>query len=63
MRYRKASSGYTRLNMNWLKIAIFAVVTVTAVVAAHHWRKGAANIILPLTIVALYAVWRWRRDS
>jgi hypothetical protein len=48
--------------MNWPKAALFAVLIVIAFVAAHQWRKLSGAVILPLTLVALYAVWRWGRD-
>jgi len=34
-----------------------------AVAAGLHWRKFAANVVLPGTLVALYLVWRWGRDD
>lgn len=49
--------------MNWLKLALFAVLIATAAIAAIQWRKLAGAVVLPLTLVALYAVWRWRRDD
>jgi len=48
--------------MMWTKVAIFAVLIAIAAAAAHHWHKLAGVVILPLTLVALYAVWRWGRD-
>jgi hypothetical protein len=49
--------------MNWIKPAIFVAIIVAAVVAAIYWRKLAGAVVLPLTLVALYAVWRWGRDA
>jgi hypothetical protein len=48
--------------MNWTKAALFAVLIVIALVAAHQWRKLSGAVIFPLTLVALYAVWQWGRD-
>jgi hypothetical protein len=48
--------------MNWTKAAIFAALIVVAIAAAIHWRKFAGAVVLPLTLVALYGVWRWGRD-
>ena len=48
--------------MNWPKAAIFAVLIVIALVVAHYWRKLSGVVVLPLTLVALYTVWRWGRD-
>jgi hypothetical protein len=52
-----------RSGMNWTKLAIYAVIIVTAIVMAQQWRKGAAAVVLPVTLIALYGVWRWRHDE
>jgi hypothetical protein len=62
-RYLKSKFGPRPLKlklpgMNWVKVGILALLIVTAVVAAHYWRKGAGNVVLPLTLVGSYAVWR-----
>jgi hypothetical protein len=49
--------------MDWPKLAIAAVLLVAAIVAALTWRKGAGSVVVPVTLVALYVVWRWRRDD
>ena len=49
--------------MNWTKATIYAVLIAIALVAALHWRKFAGAVVLPLTLVALYTVWRWGRDA
>jgi ABC-type spermidine/putrescine transport system permease subunit I len=49
--------------MNWVKLAIIAVLIAFAIAAASHWPKAAANIVIPLLLIAMYAVWRWRRDG
>jgi len=49
--------------MNWAKAAIFAAVILAAIVAAIYWRKFAGAVVVPVTLLALYAVWRWRRDD
>jgi len=49
--------------MNWPKIAISAVIIVTATTIGIQWRKVAGAVVAPVTLVALYAVWRWRRDD
>ena len=45
------------------KAAIMGAIILTAVIVAHHWRKGAGTVVLPVALVASYAVWRWRRDD
>jgi hypothetical protein len=49
--------------MNWTKATIFAVLIVTAIIVAIHYRKLAGTVVLPVTLVALYAVWRWGREA
>jgi|HubBroStandDraft_6_1064221.scaffolds.fasta_scaffold1208613_2 hypothetical protein len=49
--------------MSWTKAAIFAALIVIAIVAALYWRKLAGAVVLPIALVALYGVWRWRRDD
>jgi len=49
--------------MNWAKAAIFAVLIVGGIIVAIHWRKLAGAVVLPVTLVALYAVWRWGREA
>jgi hypothetical protein len=46
-------------SMNWIKAAIFAALIVAAIIVAIHWGKLAGAVVLPVTLVALYAVWRW----
>ena len=48
--------------MDWPKLAIAAVLLAVAIAAALTWHKGASNVVVPVTLVALYVVWRWRRD-
>ena len=49
--------------MTWTKAVIFAVLTVTAIIIAIYYRKLAGTVVLPVTLVALYAVWRWGREA
>jgi membrane protein implicated in regulation of membrane protease activity len=49
--------------MDWPKIAISAVIIVTAIAIGIQWRKVAGAVVAPVTLVALYAVWRWQRDD
>ena len=49
--------------MNWVKATIFVVMIVTAIILAIHYRKLAGTVVLPATLVALYAVWRWGREA
>ena len=68
MRKRIVAGAATQLKplssgMNWAKLAISGITIVTAVVVAQQWRKGAAAVVLPVTLIALYDVWRWRLDE
>jgi hypothetical protein len=45
------------------KAAILGAIILIAVIVAHHWRKGAGTVVVPLALVASYAAWRWRRDD
>jgi hypothetical protein len=45
------------------KAAILATIILVAVVVAYHWRKGAGTVVVPVALIASYAVWRWRRDN
>jgi|KBSMisStaDraftv2_1062788.scaffolds.fasta_scaffold1428704_2 hypothetical protein len=49
--------------MTWTKAVIFAVLIVTAIIIAIYYRKLAGTVVLPVTLVALYAVWRWGREA
>jgi hypothetical protein len=49
--------------MNWTKATIFAVLIVTAIIVAIQYRKLAGAVVLPVTPVALYAVWSWGREA
>jgi len=49
--------------MDWPKLTIAAVLLAVAIAAALTWHKGAGNVVVPVTLVALYVVWRWRRDD
>ena len=49
--------------MGWPKLAILTVLLAIGIAMAFSWHKGAANVVVPVTLVALYAVWRWRRDE
>jgi hypothetical protein len=49
--------------VKWLTFALFMAVIATALVAGLHWRKLAANVVVPVAAVALYGVWRWRRND
>jgi hypothetical protein len=49
--------------MGWPKLAILTVLLAIGIAGAFSWHKGAANVVVPVTLVALYAVWRWRRDE
>ena len=65
---KRVSTGPLELNynipaMDWPKVAIAAVLLAVAIGAALTWHKGAGNVVVPVTLVALYAVWRWRRDD
>jgi len=42
---------------------VSAVIIVTATTIGIQWRKVAGAVVAPVTLVALYAVWRWRRDD
>jgi hypothetical protein len=62
------STGPLELNYNipameWPKLAIAAGLLAAAIAAALTWHKGAGSVVLPVTLVALYVVWRWRRDD
>ena len=45
------------------KAAIMAVIILTALIVAYHWRKGAGTVVVPVALLASYAVWRWRRED
>jgi hypothetical protein len=45
------------------KAAIMAVIILTALIVAYHWRKGAGTVVVPVAVLASYAVWRWRRED
>jgi hypothetical protein len=48
--------------MRWIRVAAFAVVVAAAIGAALRWPGDiAANAIIPLTLIALYLVWVFRR--
>lgn len=49
--------------MTWTKAVIFAVLIVTAIILATYYRKLAGTVVLPVTLIALYAVWRWGREA
>src|SRR5204863_9019370 len=40
-----------------------AVIILTALIVAYHWRKGAGTVVMPVALLASYAVWRWRRED
>jgi hypothetical protein len=48
--------------MIWVKLVILVAIVAAATAAANHWPKAAANMVVPLSLIAMYAVWRWRRD-
>ena len=59
----EATDGSEIRGMNWTKATIFAVLIVTAIIVAIHYRKLAGAVVLPLTLVALYSVWHWGREA
>jgi len=60
---RPLELNYNIPAMDWPKVAIAAVLLAVAIAAALTWHKGAGNVVVPVTLVALYVVWRWRRDD
>ena len=48
--------------MNWIRLAVFGIIAAAATAAAMRWPGDiAANAIIPLTLIALYLVWVFRR--
>jgi len=45
------------------KAAVLVAIVLVAVIVAYHLRKGAGTVVVPVALVASYAVWRWRRDD
>ena len=43
--------------------ALVAAIVVVAVLVAYHWRKGAGTVVVPVALIASYAVLRWQRDD
>jgi hypothetical protein len=39
-----------------------AIILVAGLVA-YHWRKGAGAVVVPVALIASYAVLRWQRDD
>jgi len=61
-RARTGQRGFTLIEA-LAALAISAVIIVTATTIGIQWRKVAGAVVAPVTLVALYAVWRWRRDD
>ena len=48
--------------MNWIRLALFGIIAGAAIGAALRWPGDiAANAIIPLTLIAVYLVWVFRR--
>ena len=48
--------------MGWIRLAALGIVVAAAIGAALHWPGDiAANAIIPLTLIALYLIWVFRR--
>jgi hypothetical protein len=48
--------------MGWVRVAAFSAVVAAAIGAALRWPADvAANASIPLTLIALYLVWVFRR--
>jgi len=48
--------------MGWIRVAAFGTVVAAGIPAALLWPSDvAANAIVPLTLIALYLVWVFRR--
>ena len=45
------------------KAALLAAIVLVAVLVAYHWRKGAGTVVVPVALIASYAVLRWQRDD
>jgi hypothetical protein len=44
--------------VNWIRLALFGVVVAATVAAAIHWSGGiAVDVVIPLTLIALYLAW------
>ena len=49
--------------MRRTKAVLLAAIILVAVIAAYHWRKGAGTVVVPVALIASYAVLRWQRDD
>jgi hypothetical protein len=48
--------------MGWIRVAAFGIVVAAGIAAALLWPgEVVANAIIPLTLIALYLVWVFRR--
>src|ERR1041385_6729458 len=45
------------------KAAVLVAIILVAVIVAYHWRKGAGAVVVPVALLASYAVLRWQRDD
>jgi hypothetical protein len=44
--------------VNWLRLAVFGIIVAAAVAAAIYWPgETAIDVIIPLTLIALYLAW------
>ena len=43
------------------KAAIMAVIILTALIVAYHWRKGAGTVVVPVALLASYVALAARR--
>ena len=46
-----------------IKAALLAAIILVALLVAYHWRKGAGAVVVPVALIASYAVLRWQRDD